>query len=135
MHHWGWNTVILNLVVSFNLSGEVLKLLWQVILASVGHDPLLVPFFVDVKHISIWISVPGSILGFSCDGVVEGWELSGLSLGDQRRSAWFQILESEVWVHGGNDVLTHGCSHEQVFVVHASVTKDHVAMVLGIKVD
>ena len=135
MNLWGCSHVILNVVVTLNSSGEVLeaRLDRLVILLSISHDPLLISFFTDVKLVTIWISVHHASPGPSCDRVLEAWELSGLILMDQMKSA-SEILESHVWVQIRNDVLTHGGSHKHVFVVHARVTKHHVPMVLGVKV-
>ena len=96
--------------------------------STVGHDPLLVSFVVNVELVSIWVLVPGAGLSLGGTCTVEAWELGCLLLSDHWGSA-SKVLKSKVWIHLRNDINTLGSLHEQCFIVHTSVAKDHVSMV------
>ena len=104
---------------------------WGVELSAVSHPVLLVPLFGHVEDVSFRRLVNGS----SITPIVHQSKLGEGSLilgGHHWRLS--QVLKSHVWVQIRNDVLTHGRSHEHLFVVHARVSEHHVPMVLGVEV-
>ena len=104
---------------------------WRVEISAVSHPVLLVPLFGLDEGVSVGRLVNSSSVGLDVrqSKLGEGSLITG---GHHWRLS--QVLKSHVWVQIRNDVLTICGSHEHVFVVHASVSKHHVPMVLGVEV-